>query len=147
MEVILSQDVDNLGKSGQVLKVKDGFARNFLIPQKKAYLATPANLKRIEQEKAQKAVVQEKMKKEFEELAQKLAKVSCTITDEVNDLDKLYGSVSEVDIARVLEAEGYKIDRKLITLEKPIEELGIYEVPIQLHPEVTAKVRLWVTKK
>ena len=147
MEVILSEDIEKIGKTGQVVKVRDGFARNFLIPQKKAYPATPTNLKKIEQEKMQKAVAQEKIKKEFEELAQKLSKVSCTITVEVNDLDKLYGSVTGSDIARAMELEGYKIDKKLIMLDKPIEELGIYEVLVKLHPEVTAKVRLWVTKK
>ncbi len=147
MEIIICQDVDKLGKTGQVVKVKDGFARNFLLPHKKAYLATPANLKRIEQEKAKKAAVEENLKKQAEELAAKLSKVSCTIAVEVNDLDKLYGSVTEVDIAKALEVEGHTIDRKSIVLEKPIEELGIFEVPIKLHHDVMAKVRLWVTKK
>jgi len=76
-----------------------------------------------------------------------LAKVACSVAVEVNDLEKLYGSVSDLDIVRALELEGYSIDKKSIILEKPIEELGIYEVGIKLHPEVTAKLRLWVTKK
>ena len=147
MEVILCEDLEHLGKTGQVIKVKDGFARNFLIPQKKAYPATPANLKRIEQEKNRKALAEEKLKKEAQELANKLSKISCNIAVEVNDLEKLYGSVSEADIAKALEVEGYKIDKKEILLEKPIEDLGIYEVPIKVHPQVTTKIRLWVTKK
>ena len=147
MEVILSQDVEKLGKVGQVVEVKDGYARNFLIPQRKAYLATAANLKKIEQERTRKAALEEQVKKETQALAEKLSKVSCTIAVEVNDLDKLYGSVTEADIAKALEAEGHSIDKKSIILEKPIEELGIFEVPIKLLHDVTAKVRLWVTKK
>lgn len=147
MEVILSKDVEKIGKTGDVLKVKDGFARNFLIPQKLAYLATPANLRKIEQEKAKRAVQEEAKKKDSEELAQKLGKLSLTISVEVNDLEKLYGSVTEVDIAKALAAEGHTIEKNCIILEKPIEELGIYEVSVRLHSQVTAKVRVWVTKK
>jgi len=147
MEVILCQDVEKLGKTGDVVNVKDGFARNFLFPNKKAYVATQANLKRIEQEKQKRAAVEEKARKDMEELAGKISKVSCSIAVEVNDLEKLYGSVTEVDIARALEAEGYTVDKKDIILEKPIEDLGIFEVPVRLHRDVTAKIRLWVTKK
>lgn len=147
MEVILCEDVSQLGKAGEVIKVKDGFARNFLLPQKKAYLATPSNLKKIEEEKAKKTLVEEKHKKEAEELAAKLSKVSCTISVEVNDLEKLYGSINDIDIARALEVEGFTIDKKSVLLEKPIEELGIYDVSVKLHPQVIAKIRVWVTKK
>jgi len=147
MEVILCQDVEKLGKTGDVVKVKDGFARNFLFPTKKAYMATPTNLKRIEQEKQKRVAGEEKLKKDMEELAVKLSKISCSIAVEVNDLEKLYGSVTETDIAKALEAEGYTVSKKDIILEKPIEELGIFEVPIRLHHDVTAKIRLWVTKK
>ncbi len=147
MEIILCEDVTTLGKAGQVVKVKEGFARNFLLPQKKGYPATPANLKKIEQEKAKKVLIEEKEKQKAEELATILSKVSCTISVEVNDLEKLYGSVTEVEIARALESEGHAIDKRNILLEKPIEELGIYEVPVKLHAQVTAKVRVWVTKK
>ena len=147
MEVILCQDVEKLGKTGDVVKVKDGFARNFLFPGKKAYAATPGNLKRIEKEKQKRVTALEQVKKEKEELAAKLAKVSCSIAVEVNDLEKLYGSITEADIARALEAEGFAIHKKDILLEKPIEDLGIFEVPIKLHHDVTAKIRLWVTKK
>ena len=147
MEVILSQDVHALGKLGEVVKVKNGYARNFLIPKKLAYMATAANLKRIEQQEKNRRLRHEQEKQESATLAEKLGKVSCTLSVEVNDLDKLYGAVSEADIARALEIEGFAIDKKAIFMEKPIEELGIYEVGINLHPEVTAKIRLWVTKK
>lgn len=147
MDIILCQDIPHLGKLGEVIKVKDGYARNFLIPRKMAYLATPVNLKRIQDQQAKKIALYEETKKEAQSLAEKLNKVSCTVTVEVNDLDKLYGSVSESDIAKALEVEGYQIDRKTIVLEKPIDELGIYEVGIKLHTEITAKIRLWVAKK
>ena len=147
MEVILSQDVQKLGKIGQVVKVKSGFARNYLFPQQLAYLATPGNLKRIEAEKTKRIELGQKVKQEAQTLAEKLSKVSCTVAVEVNDLDRLYGSISEADIAHALEQEGYTVDKKAIVLEKSIEELGIYEVGIRLHPEVIAKIRLWVTKK
>lgn len=147
MEVILSQDVDALGELGQVVKVKDGYARNFLIPRKLAYAATASNLKRIEQQEKNRKIQYEKDKKEAEELAGKLSKVSCTVSVEVNDLDKLYGAILEIDIAKALEVEGFTVDKKTIVIENPIEELGIFEIGVHLHSEVTAKIRLWVTKK
>ncbi len=147
MEVILCQNVHKLGKVGDVVKVKDGYARNFLIPQKKAYLATPGNLKRIEKQRAKEAAENERALKEAQDLAEKLGKVSCTVTVEVNDLDKLYGSVTEVDIVRALEVEGFTIDKKTVIIDSPIEDLGIFEVGVKLHPQVIAKIRVWVAKK
>ena len=112
-----------------------------------AFAATPGNLKRIEiQEKKRKAIFDQE-KNEAQELAEKLGKVSCTVSVEVNDLDKLYGAISESEIVNALEVEGQKIDKKDIVIEKPIEELGIFEIGINLHPQVMAKIRLWVTKK
>lgn len=147
MEIILSQDVSQLGKVGDVVKVKEGYARNFLFPKKLAYAATPANLKKIEQVEKKRKAEYDKQKNEAEKFAEKLSKVSCTVNVEVNDLDKLYGAISEAEIVKVIEAEGLTVDKKDIVIEKPIEELGIFEVGVKLHPEVTAKVRVWVTKK
>ena len=147
MEVILSQDVPSLGKVGDVVKVKDGYARNYLIPQNKAYIATPSNLKRIELRRKKELEEHERQKKEAVELAERMNKASCTINVEVNDLDKLYGSVTEIDIVRALEEEGFQVNKKDIMLEKPIEELGIFDVEVNIYPEVTTKVRVWVTKK
>ena len=112
-----------------------------------AYAATPANVKRIEVQKQKRQAQEEKHLAELRVLAEKISAVSCTVAVEVNDLEKLYGSVSEADIARSLEAEGHQIDKKAIVIEKPIEELGIYEIDIVLHPKVIAKLRVWVTKK
>ncbi len=147
MEILLCQDVKKLGKSGEVVNVKPGYARNYLIPQQLACPATPANLRRIERKKAREAELYAQQKKEAEVLAEKLNKVSCTVTVEVNDLDRLYGSVTEADIIKALELEGITVDVKDVLLEKPINELGIFEVGINIHPEVTAKVRVWVARK
>ena len=147
MEVILARDIDALGSIGDVIKVKDGYARNFLIPKKMVYAATKSNLKKIEIEKKHKTDEEEKRFSEAQGLAGKLSGTSCTVTVEVNDLEKLYGAVSEIDIAKALEADGHNIDKKDIVLEKPIEELGIFDVGIKLHPQVIAKIRVWVTKK
>jgi large subunit ribosomal protein L9 len=147
MEIILTQDVPKVGRAGQVVKVKDGFARNLLFPKQLAYLATPANLKRIEQIAKKRQAQYEEDKKEAQKMAEKFAKISPTISVEVNDREQLYGAVSETEIVRAVEAEGITIEKKTIVLEKPIHELGIFEVGVKLHPEVTAKIRLWVTKK
>ena len=147
MQIILCKDVEKVGRVGEVVKVKDRFARNFLIPRKLAYVATPANLRKIEAQKKRKQAEFEKAKQEAVAFAEKLSKVSCTVAVEVNDLDKLYGAVTEAEIVKALELEGYTIDKKVLILDKTIDELGIFEVGIKLHPEVTAKIRLWVTKK
>ncbi|MCD4780771.1 MAG: 50S ribosomal protein L9 [Candidatus Omnitrophica bacterium] len=147
MEVILSQDVSSLGNIGDVVQVKDGYARNYLIPNKLAFIATATNLRRIELQKKKQMEAAEKAKQEAMELSEKLKKVSCTINVEVNDLDKLYGSVTEMDIAKALEVEGFEIEKKNILLENPIEELGIFDVDVRVHSELTTKIRVWVTKK
>lgn len=147
MEIILIDNVEKLGKTGEVKKVKDGYARNYLIPRALAVVASPANLKRIEKEKAKRLALDEQHKQEAMQKAEQLAKVSLTMAVEVNDQEKLYGAVTEAEILKALEAEGQKIDRKALVIEKSIEELGIFEIGIKLHPEVIVKIRLWVTKK
>jgi large subunit ribosomal protein L9 len=147
MKIILSQDVPKVGKIGDVVTVKEGFARNCLLPQKKAYVATAENLKRIDQIKAKQAAEADRLKKEAQEYAKKLSAVSCTVSVEVNDLDKLYGAVSEAEIVKALKDEGFEIDKKALVIEKPLEELGIFEIGVKVHAEVVAKIKLWVTKK
>jgi len=147
MEVILNRDVDKIGKAGTVVKVKDGFARNFLIPNGLAMPKTSANLKRLEQEKIRKTSELQKVKKESEELKIKLDNLSLTIAALTQEEDKLYGSVSAQDIANALKEEGFDIDKNCIILEEPVKSLGIYEIPIKLHPEVIANIKLWIVKK
>ncbi len=147
MEVILCQSVGKLGREGDVVSVKDGYARNYLFPKKVAYPATPANRARVERQREKRRRLDEEARRRAEELAEKLGKVSCTVSVEVNDLDKLYGSVTETEIVKALEVEGFQIDKKAVVLERPIEELGIFDVGVRLHPEVEAKIRVWVAKK
>lgn len=147
MEIILSKNVEKLGRVGDVVKVKDGYARNYLLPRNLGIAATTGNIKKVAQLKAKEAALYEEQKKEAQALAEKIAKVSITITVEVNDLEKLYGAVSETEILKGLEQEGYTFERSQLVIEKPVEELGIFEIGIKLHPDVKGKFRLWVTKK
>lgn len=148
MEVILNQDVQNIGKAGSVVKVKDGFARNFLMPNRLAVPATPESLKKLEQEKQKKLSQMQNLKKQGEELKNKLAGLSLTLASLTQgEEEKLFGSITAQDIAAALKEEGFDIDKNLIDLAEPIKSLGIYEVPVRLHPEVLAKVKVWVVKK
>jgi large subunit ribosomal protein L9 len=149
MEVILKQDIDRIGKAGSVIKVKDGYARNFLIPNGLAMPVTTENLKQYEQQKQQKSLQFEKIKKEAQILSEKLSGLSLTIPalTQEGDENKLYGGISAVDLAKALEEEGFKIDKSFIALNEPIKSLGIYEIPVKLHPDVSAKIKVWIVKK
>jgi len=141
MNIILMENVEKLGQVGDVVKVKNGYPRQLGMP------ATTGNMKRIEKEKSKRLAIFEAEKKEAEQKAEILSKVSLTIAVEVSDQEKLYGAVSESEILHALEAEGHKIDKKALVLEKPVDDLGIFEIGVKLHPQVIAKIRLWVTKK
>ena len=147
MDIILTQDLEHLGRSGEVVKVKDGYARNYLMPRQLAMPATASNIKRMEKDKAKREALYQEQKKQAEAKAVQLGKISLTVAVEVNDQEKLYGAVTDAEILKALEAEGQNVDKKALVVAKAIEELGIFEVGVKLHPEVTAKVRLWVTKK
>ncbi|QAT17962.1 50S ribosomal protein L9 [Candidatus Velamenicoccus archaeovorus] len=147
MKVVLRSDVPGIGKIGEVKQVKDGFARNFLLPQNLAVIATDHALKQmeLEQKKRQARLAQER--KKAEELAQKLNGFSLTITVEVNEEEKLYGSLTVQDIQKTLAGEGIDVEKKCIVLEAPLKALGIYDIDVRLHPEVTSKIKVWVVKK
>jgi large subunit ribosomal protein L9 len=147
MEVILKQDVEKLGKAGSVVKVKDGFGRNYLIAKGLAIPVTASNLKQLEQEKQRKEAQQVIRKKEAEAVKEKLAGMSLTIASLTQDDEKFYGSITNQDIAQALKDEGLEIDKNIIMLDEPIKALGIYEVPVELHPEVQTKVKVWIVKK
>lgn len=146
MKVILTQDISNLGKVGEVVQVSDGYGRNFLIPQGKALLATPQNLKIFEHQKHLEKQRTEKEKREAEKLAKRLESLSCTIPMAAGEGEKLFGAVTSLDIEAALKNEGINIDRKKIILEEPIKTLGIYTVPIKLHQGITANLKVWVVK-
>jgi len=147
MEVILNKDVDRIGKSGQVVKVKDGFARNFLIPNGLAVPVTAVNLKRLEAEKQQKSQQLEREKQAAMELKDRLARLSLTIAVLTHEEDKMYASITAQDVVTALAEEGLNLDKNLIGLDEPIKALGIYEIPVNLHPEVPAKIKVWIVKK
>ena len=147
MELILKKDVENIGFTDDIVTVKNGYARNFLFPQQIAYEATSSNLKRYEEEKKKLNFQMSKEVKKAEKLGQELEKVSCTIAVAVGEEDKLFGSVTSQDIASALHEKGIEIDKRKILLEEPIKALGIYTVPIKLHSDVTANVKVWVVKK
>ena len=147
MKVILKQRVDKLGQTGDLVNVKDGFARNFLLPHGLALEANKANMNAVNAIKAANSALEEKLKQEFQELAKKLGKASWTLSVEATDEDKLYGSVDSLTIARLLKDEGYEVDKNNIILAEPIKSLGAYEVELKLHPQVSAKIKVWVVKK
>jgi len=147
MHIVLREDVEKLGRRGEVIKVADGYARNFLLPKGKALPATEGNLKTIEREKRRYLVIRAKEKEEAEQVARRLSGVSCTVVRKVGENETLYGSVTAADIAECLEKDGVVIDKRRIQLDDPIKSLGIYNVPVRLHPEVQAEVKVWVVKE
>ena len=146
MRVILRKNIEKLGKAGDVVEVKNGYARNFLFPQNLALPSTPGNLKRVEDEKRVLMKKQEKIKEEAENLAKRLEKKSITIPVQVGEKEQMFGSVTAQDIANVLKQEGFSIDKSQIDLSEPIKSLGIYNVKINLHTGVTPVIRVWVVK-
>ncbi|PYS95222.1 MAG: 50S ribosomal protein L9 [Acidobacteria bacterium] len=147
MRIVLREDVENLGRRGEVVKVADGYARNYLLPKGRALPATDGNLKVIAREKRRYVVQQAKEKEEAEAMARRLASASCTIVRKVGENDVLFGSVTAADIAEHLEKEKLIVDKRRIQLDQPIKSLGIYTVPVRLHPDVAAEVKVWVVKE
>jgi large subunit ribosomal protein L9 len=147
MQVILLEDVSSLGKAGDLVKVSDGYGRNYLVPQKKAILATEKNIKALDH---QKRLVQHRMaktKKDIQKMAQEIESLSCTFAKAVGESGKLFGSVTSMEIEAFLKENGLEVDRKKIHLEEPIKSVGMYTVPIKLHPDVTAQLKVWVVQE
>ena len=147
MKVILRQNYQNLGSIGDVIEVKDGFARNYLIPRSIVYPATAGYLKALNEEKKQHDRRENKLLKDAEKIAAQLGSVSITITMKVGEDDKLFGSVTSQMIAESLAEKGFTIDKRTIELEEPIKSLGIFEVPVKLHTKLSAKVKVWVVRE
>ncbi|HUU15489.1 MAG TPA: 50S ribosomal protein L9 [Terriglobia bacterium] len=144
MEIILLEDIEKLGVRGQLVKVADGYGRNFLLPKKLAVAATPQNRKWVEQRRVRFLKQTAKEKSEAEELAKLLEGVSVVVTRKAGEHGTLFGSVTALDVAEGLAAQGYKIDRRKIQLDQPLKVLGEYDVPVKLHREVTAPVKVKV---
>lgn len=147
MEVILREDVEKLGTRGQVLKVANGYARNFLLPKHLAVAATEANKNIVEQERQAALRREAKEKASAEELGKMLSAVTLSTTQKAGEGDVLFGSVTSKDIVDLLEKQGYKIDRKKIILEAPIKSLGEHKVTVRLHREVSVEITLTVNKE
>ena len=147
MKLILRQDYESLGQVGDIIEVKDGFARNYLIPQKIAIRATDGARSTVEEEKRQHARRQAKDLRNSEKLAGELEKTSVTIQMKVGDDDKLFGTVTNQMIADALSEKGYTVDKRLIDLQDSIKTLGIYDVAVKLHPSVTSKIKVWVVRE
>ena len=147
MEIILRQAVENLGKPGDVVKVKSGYARNYLLPHGLAYEATPGNLERIQQERDRLEAAENERRGAAQGIAEKLEQVSLTFSARVGEEGKLFGSVTAADVAQQLEAQGFHIEKRQIDLHEPIKALGVYRVPVRLHADVKPEVRVWVIKQ
>jgi len=145
MEVILKEDVDKLGHRGDIVKVAEGYGRNFLLPRKLAIEANKANKTVIEQMKAASVRKSAKEKTGAEALAQQLNEVQLTFERKTGEKDHLFGSVTSGDIATALEGKGFNIDRRKIHLDDPLKSLGEFHVPVKLHREVTAHVKVTVS--
>lgn len=147
MKVILRSDVGGLGRTGDVVTVAAGYARNYLMPRGLALQATPRAMQQIELDGRREEKARQKRKEEAEALGRKLGQVSLTINKQAGESDKLFGTVTAMEIAEALEKEGHEIDKRKIVLEEPIKTLGIYTIPIRLHAEVTTRIKLWVVKE
>ena len=147
MKVILRQNYEPLGKIGEVVDVKDGYARNYLLPHKIAYTALKGNIQALEEEKKQAAKKTQQELKAAEEMATELEKVSVTIPVQVGEEDKIFGSVTAQMIADALKEKSYDIDKRKIEIDETIKTLGIYSVSIKLHPSVSAKIKVWVVRE
>ena len=147
MRLILTQDVDKLGHRGDVVKVAPGYGRNYLLPHGMALLATDGNLKQVELEKKRWAKQEAKEKEAAEVQAQELVKATVTVARKVGDNDHLFGSVTSADIAEGLAEHGFTVDKRKIGLDEPVKELGEFEIPIRLHREVVAQIKLNVVRE
>ena len=147
MEVILTRDVEKIGKAGAVIKVSDGYARNFLFPKKLGMQATPGNIKELAAQQAAKDRKNAALKQQAQSLKEKIEKLSLTIPVLTQDKEKLYGSIGALELSRALNDEGIEIDKSAIVIEEPLKDLGIFEVPVKLHAEVTATLKVWIVKK
>ena len=144
MEVILREHVDSLGRRGEIVKVADGYARNYLLPRKLALLATAGNKKQIERERGKFEAKEAEEQKLAEAMAERAGALEITIARKVGETEALYGSVTTADIAEALAAEGFEVDRRKLQLAEPIKKLGDFDVPVRLHPNVIAHVKVRV---
>jgi len=144
MKVILTKDLDNLGRAGALIDVKTGYGRNYLLPRNLAVLATAKNIRQLEHQKSGILARAAKEKQNMAAIAQKIAAIEVKFTRKVGDQNKLFGSVTSKDVHEQLVAQGYPIERKQVHMPEPLKEVGTHEVEVKLHPEVTVKLKVTV---
>ncbi|MBN1560757.1 50S ribosomal protein L9 [candidate division KSB1 bacterium] len=147
MKIILKKDMEKLGKAGEIVETTTGYARNYLIPKGFAVAASAANMKIYEQERLAEQRKTQKEIQEAEAVAAQLDKISITANVQVGEEDRVFGAVTNQHIADLLKEKGFDIDRKKIILEEPLKALGIFEVPIKLHSEVEARIKVWIVRE
>ena len=147
MKIILRQDYSNLGKAGDRVEVKDGYARNYLIPRNIAYPATDGNLRILEEERKRGELQQKKSLHQAQKVAEQIEKISITLPMKVGEDDKLFGSVTSQMVADALKEKSFSIDKRIIDLEEPIKALGIYTVNLNLYQGVVGKLKVWVVRE
>ena len=147
MEVILREDITDLGKAGEIVKVKDGYGRNYLMPRGLAYPATAGNKRKVEAEAKRQGINLARQREDAQAMAARLATADLTFQVKAGEGDKLFGSVTSADIATRLAELGHHIDKRIIDLPEPIKMVGVYQVPVRLHAEVHPTVRVWVVKE
>ncbi|MDR0786916.1 MAG: 50S ribosomal protein L9 [Gemmatimonadota bacterium] len=147
MQIILKERLDNLGDIGEVVSVKPGYARNYLIPKGLAYAATPGNLKRIERERAQYEKRTAAERAEARQRAAVIEATSVTFSARAGEEGKLFGSITAADIAEKMAEQGIVIDRRQIVLDEPLKALGVFSVPVKLHADVRPEIKVWVIKE
>ena len=147
MKIILKENLEKLGRAGEVVDVRDGYARNYLVPRNLAVPAEKGNLASIDRILKEKESRENKKKREALSCKEKIEEISCTAEVLVGEEDKIFGSVTTLEISRMLKDKGFFVDKRNVTLEEPIKALGVYSVPVKLHPEVVANLKLWVVKK
>ncbi len=147
MEVVLMKDYEKLGKALDVITIKDGYARNYLIPKGIAVPATEGNKKRVAEAKRLAEIREKKKIEESQVLASKIEQVPCTIPVKVGEEDRIYGSVSSQEIADFLKKEGFEIEKRQVELDEPIKQLGVYNVNINIYKNVSARLKVWVVKE
>ena len=147
MKIILTQDLENLGTAGDVVEVKPGYARNYLLPRQMGLVANKGNQALLQEVQQQRGAQVVREQREAEQKAEALSKASVNIAVSVGEEDRIFGSVTSQQIADLLNEQGLEVDRRTIQLNEPIRALGVYDVPVKLHPKVDAKVKVWVVKE
>lgn len=147
MKIILLKDWKKLGKEGDVVEVKNGYARNCLIPQRLALVVTEGSSKRLEEIKRVRAKIEDKKKQDFSKIKEKIEKVSLTISAEAKDDEELYGTINQAQILKLLQSEGINLEKDSLVLDEPINKLGVYNLKVNVYSGLEATLRVWVVKK